>query len=173
MPAKEDKADEWRSRSHPIKEDMRYQRAIWRVERIGWCILSLIVALALLGAFSNGPLSSTSAVSPSGKLHVEYDRFGRNGAMTAIAIRMEAAPGPDIPIRIGREFLNAFTIQSIKPTPRSESSEAGAIHMHFEASPGLPLTIRLSAQSDGLGFVTGEIGLLGEQPVRFTQFIYP
>lgn len=55
-----EKNDTWRDRTHPIKEDMAFQRATWRAQRIGWLILWLIVVLALLGLFSDGLLSTSS-----------------------------------------------------------------------------------------------------------------
>lgn len=46
-------ASEWTSRNRPIREDMAFQRSLWRFQRGGWIVLALLAA-AVLGLFSQG-----------------------------------------------------------------------------------------------------------------------
>jgi hypothetical protein len=173
MPSKRDKNDTWRSRIHPIKEDMAFQRATWRAERIGWTVLWLIVVLALLGLFSNGLLSTASVESPAGDLRVTYERFQRNG--TLAEIKLEAAPqsGQQLAIRIGTQILDASTIETITPRPQAERGIAGGIEFVFAVEPGEPLTVYVNVRPRGVGFLAGGIGIGESRPARLSQFIYP
>ena len=53
--------DEFASRLYPVREDMRFQRRSWMVERAGWLVLTAIALAALTGVFGNGPLSTARA----------------------------------------------------------------------------------------------------------------
>jgi hypothetical protein len=45
------------SRNVPVRENMALQIRGWQIERLGWYGLLLLMALALAGLFSKGPLS--------------------------------------------------------------------------------------------------------------------
>ena len=53
--------DEFLDRNYPIQEDMRFQEKLWKLERVGWITLTLVVAITLLGVFGAGPLSQATA----------------------------------------------------------------------------------------------------------------
>lgn len=107
----------WDSRTHPVQEDMDFQRKTWVVERAGWLGMLAIVALALLGLFSNGPLSSSTAADASGLLQVDYDRFNRNGASTRIRLRVDRADQREVRIRFDARFMESFTFETVSPQP--------------------------------------------------------
>lgn len=173
MPPARHKKDTWRDRTHPIKEDMAFQRATWRAERIGWAILWLVMVLALLGLFSDGPLSTASAVSPAGDLRVTYGRFQRNGAPAEIKLQARPQQGRELVIRLGAELLAAFTIESITPNPQSERGHAGGVQLVFSVAAGEPSTVHLTARPHRVGPVVSEIGIGDGPPARLSQFIYP
>lgn len=52
------------SRRVPVRENMPLQIRGWQIERVGWYGLLLLVALALAGLFSKGPLSDARLASP-------------------------------------------------------------------------------------------------------------
>lgn len=43
--------DELLDRNYPIQEDMRFQEKLWKLERVGWIALTLVVTITLLGVF--------------------------------------------------------------------------------------------------------------------------
>ena len=80
-------------------EDPVFERRQWRMERIAWTLLGVVVLLALTGLLgAGGPLSTTHAVSADGSLRVEYPRFARRQAESDITLHV-AVPG-DGPLRI-------------------------------------------------------------------------
>jgi hypothetical protein len=173
MPSKRDKNDTWRNRTHPIKEDMAFQRATWRAERIGWAFLGLIAVLALLGLFSNGLLSTASVESPAGDLRVTYERFQRNGAPAEIKLEAVPQPGRQLAIRISAQMLDAVTIEAITPRPEAERGIANGVEFVFAVEPGEPLTVYMNVRPNSVGFLAGEIGIGESRPTRLSQFIYP
>jgi hypothetical protein len=96
--------DEYASRTHPIEEDMRLQRHVWRFERIGWVVLLVVIALTLGGLFSKGPLSSVEVSTPDGNLSVKYERFNRNGAGDDMIIRSTGRPNEQRDLVLGKEL---------------------------------------------------------------------
>src|SRR5690606_26776772 len=49
---------------------MRHHRAAWRLERVAWGVMALLLLATLLGAFGGGPLSH--ARSSAGPASLEY-----------------------------------------------------------------------------------------------------
>lgn len=85
--------DEFCDRDYPFQEYMHVQQRHWRLERAGWVVFLVIVLLALLGVFSQGVLSLTTARSADAALAVDYQRFERNSAASEITVRLRGEPG--------------------------------------------------------------------------------
>src|SRR5690242_8532320 len=62
-----------------IDVDRRHSRREWRIERIGWAVMAVLLAAGLLGLLGYGPLSQARAGEP-GTLSVTYDRLQRASA---------------------------------------------------------------------------------------------
>ena len=60
-----------------ITEDMSFQNLTWKIQRIGWVIMFILVLLALLGLFGDGLLADTTAGSSEAGLSIEYPRYER------------------------------------------------------------------------------------------------
>jgi hypothetical protein len=168
-----DPAQVWADRSHPIQEDMKFQRATWRVERLGWVVLCCLVGLALLGLFATGPLSSTTVTDGTGRLQVEYGRFERYGAATGMQLRFEAEPGQEAAVRVNPSFMRSFNIESVSPRPLEERSGPDGVEMVFGAAAAGPVQVYFGLRPDKVGLVRSEIAIPGESPARFTQFVFP
>lgn len=163
----------WDSRSHPVQEDMDFQRKTWAVERVGWLVMAAIVVLALLGLFASGPLSTSTAADGSGLLRVEYDRFNRNGAPTTIKLRIDTADEQEARVRLDPRFTESFTIDTVRPRPVEERSGPDGIDMVFRPTEEGPLTVIMSLTPEGIGPVSSAIGIRGEPPAHLTQFNFP
>ncbi|MBL8699832.1 MAG: hypothetical protein JNK67_15750 [Alphaproteobacteria bacterium] len=60
-----------------IGEDPRFQARMWRIERVAWVAMVLVIASGLAGAFGNGWLATQTAASHSGETLVAYDSLMR------------------------------------------------------------------------------------------------
>ena len=165
--------DMWASRSHPVQEDMEFQRKSWSAERFGWFALSLIIALASLGVFANGPLSSGSTEDGTGRLQVAYERFHRLGSEADMRLRLHATERQPVAVYLNTAFMKTFKIDRVHPTPTSEQGRPDGVEMVFQPAAGGSFTIYYALRSRRVGMIEAEIGVPGEVPARFAQIVFP
>lgn len=157
-----------------IDDDDAFTRREWTVQRVGWAVLVLIVAGALLGLFGNGPLSEAAA--ENGPLRVAYDRFERKRAPTELRIRVAGGTAEEdrIELWLAGDFLDRIELQGFSPEP--EESRAGAdrvVYVFRVDDPTQPAVIDIDYQIDGSGSLPGRLGLVGGPELTFPQFVYP
>lgn len=156
------------SRDAPVEENMALQVRGWKIERLGWYGLLLIMALALAGLFSKGPLSHVQAGGAQDALQVEYQRFARNGAHSPLKVSLQGTTQ----LHIAGELLEGFSIESIQPVPRRSASDgAGGLILDFTGdAERIDVSLRLTA--DGVGAYRSTFHAAGQQ-LELNQFIYP
>ena len=69
-----------------LADDISLQEKTWRVQRVGWAVMALLVAAGLAGVFARGPLSRAEAQGQG--LRLEYERFERYQAPSEIRVRL-------------------------------------------------------------------------------------
>lgn len=164
---------ERRSRAHPIEEDMDLQRTTWWVQRCGWVALGLLVIAALLGLFSQGPLSTASTTGAAGRMEVTYDRFGRNGAATRVEIVVRNGSAEETAITFSKSLMDAFAIDTVHPAPSEERSTPKGTEFVFASAGSGPVRVYFDVRPELSGLIRGEISLPQGPPARLTQFTYP
>lgn len=162
----------WESRSYPITEDMGLQRVTWRVERAGWAVLAMVTLAALLGAFSEGPLSSTTVTGADGRLEVHYDRFAHHDAGMRMEIVLREDAARQAIIRLSPSLTRGFSIETIRPAPAEESGGPGGHTYVFKPTDG-PLRIQIDLRPRERWFLRGEIATADGPPAAVTMFVYP
>lgn len=166
-----DKPDEFRSRSHPIEEDIDFQRKVWRFERIGWALLLLLTVATLLGLFSEGLISDRT--ENAGALHAEYGRFERNGAATRVVLSTRGRAGTGLEFIVGSAFMAAHDIEGIQPPPREAgTSEGGGLRLVIDADASGVATAHLTVRPNSTRLVRSEFRS-GPHRLPITQLIYP
>jgi len=159
-----------------IDEAMEFQRRSWIVQRIGWVFFALVLLLACLGLFGNGPLSDAKAGQENGTLWLEYPRFARfkdEFRITAHVNSGTATEGETM-IQLDREYLERVEVSNIIPEPDAEINAPGQVTYVFKtnnANP--PFTAYFYLTPREVGMQAGTFQLQNEQVVRFSQFIYP
>ena len=165
------------SDSLEIAEDMDFQRASWRVQRVGWVVMILLAFAALAGLFGGGPLSNRVAGELSSGVAIEYERFIRLDAPQAIVF--EIAPTgmeSDSVARVwlDRAWIDSNQINEISPQPVSSELYADRIVYAFKVSRSpVPLRVRFNLENRAMGRVRGRAGLVNGAPLSFEQFAYP
>ena len=157
-----------------IDQDLSLQARMWRIQRVGWAIMLVIVLLALAGLFGRGPASKTSAGDADGPLWVEYERFGRYQSSTVLQIHLQrvTTPGPR-QVWISNTYLSGVEIQHIIPDPIAAKMSDGGLLFEIgtaDADEAGPLTLYLQFQK--MGVLAGDVRS-GGAPVRINQFVYP
>lgn len=169
----DNRRDELQDKCYPVEEDLKLQLQIWRFERIGWYALVVVVLMTLLGLFSHGILSSTTATSSTSDLAVEYERFHRNGAVNKMVIHSKGKPGQAHTLFIGGAMLDAFSIDSMQPQPVSSIGNRKGLKLTLTADAQGESALYLAWRSDGIGLFKSKIAIEGGGEVLITQFIYP
>lgn len=159
-----------------VMQDLDYEHRSWRVERIGWVILSLILVAALLGLLGNGPLSAATAGDDGAPLQVQYGRFVRHRGPTQMEIRLQpgAVQGDEARVWVDREYLNGVDLQTVIPEP--DSVEAGTDRYVYvfklsEPGAGTGIIFDLVPIQDGIQNV--RVGLDGGPDLSFIQVVWP
>ncbi len=159
-----------------ITQDERFQEREWKVQRIGWVLMALVVVLALLGVFGTGPLSAVEQETSDGSLAVDYQRFIRNLGNTTLTIEADAslAENGQMVLWISSDWIEAMELERISPMP-DQVREAGDRHVMVflvEDRAGT-LTVSFTARPQDLWLVSGEAGLVDGPSIDFDQFSYP
>ena len=158
----------------PIREDLRFQRAMWQVERLGWIAMAVLVAAAAAGLLG-GPTTRRETRDGSGRVQVEYQHFQRHLDPTAMRLKVDTQGQSLFELTIGREIAQAFEIRSVVPEPIETQAHDGGLLMKFAASSDnkMPAEIVIVGIPDRPGSVQGGVGLFGETPAPLDIFIYP
>lgn len=166
-------ADEQPPRQHPVHEDMRLQRRVWRFERIGWYVLLGIVVLTLAGLFGNGPLSQRSAGSLDGRITCEYQRFTRSGSTSSMLIRAQGEPNSQVALLLDGPLFADLNIESLQPQPFLSLSHGLAFLLHLGTDKEGVATLHLTFGNGGVGAYAGRVSLASGSVVRLSTFVYP
>jgi hypothetical protein len=153
---------------------LRAQQIEWKVERIAWLIIALLLGMAMLGGFGGGPLAHATRSASS--VQLEFDHLVRHSVPTRLMIQV----GPEAVIR-GRflvsldwKFVRAVDFRDVRPTPVGSVSHDGRLTFEFAApfatEPG-PIVLEIEHQQTGrqVGFLS-----VGDGPaLEFEQLVFP
>ncbi len=158
-----------------LDQDLAFEERQWKIQRVGWVVMALIVVAALLGVFGSGPLSAAT-VGDEASLALQYQRFVRHQGQGELVVRV--APNETVEGRVEfwltTEFLGEIDLQGISPEP-DEVRSAGdrQIFVFLVNDPAGPLEVTISYFPNGLGRVSGGIGLVDGPDFSFNQLSYP
>jgi hypothetical protein len=159
-----------------VGQDLAFQRWEWRVQRIAWVFLLLVLVAAAGGLFGHGPIAHATVGGPDDPIRVRHDRLDRKRAATELKI--EVAPGTarggQVRVWVSRDYLDRIEIRDISPEPAE--SEAGAnriVYTFSVADESQPTIVSFAFEHQKVGRARGEIGLVDGASVAFSQFVYP
>lgn len=138
---------------------------------IGAVLMTLIVAMALLGVWGNGPLSEVH--TRAGGLAVDHDRFAREYGQTSFDIGIGPQQSRDgtATLTISQDLLSRYEITAITPEPTSTTSAAGSHQYEFDTA-GEEFTVTFDLRPTQAGASSGTAST-GEDDVAVRQFVYP
>ena len=158
-----------------IDEDLAHQRLEWRLERIGWTLMALLVLAALLGLLGYGPMSRASA-GDAATLSLDYDRVQRASAPTEY--RFHAAPAlsgnGEVRLRFDASLLEEVELESIRPEPREVRTGPGYTEFAFATDGGeRPADIVFQFRPATFCHVRGQVATQGAAPLLLDQYVLP
>jgi hypothetical protein len=165
-----------------VSEDPGFSAKVWRIERVAWSVMALLLVAALAGAFGNGPLSWREAGEPGGQLRLDYERFIRN--QSPVLLRLRVGPGAAdadgrVRLWISRRYLEGFKVEQLTPEPEwVEAAPDRTIFVVRLAEPAEPSVVIARLEAETVGSVKAVVGLesaVGGEGARveFSQFVYP
>ena len=156
-----------------LPQDERFQRAEWSAQRCGWAASVLLIAVALAGAFGDGPLSSAGV--SNGNLHVQFERFGRRRTFQSMHLYIAPNSGGTVrrTVWFSRNLVDAMEIQSMVPEPEGQLAAEDRVEFTFSLAPAERAHIAIEMRPRRAGSVTGMIGVDKGPGVGISQFIWP
>lgn len=136
------------------------------MQRVGWVVIALVVATALLGFFGGGPVSRASA--QGARVKVEYERFIRLGQVSRL--RLTLTSGPSSRLELSRGYLESFRVEQITPEPREVAASEDWIIYSFLGDT--PMTVIVDLTPESFGSLRGAVRGFGET-LLFRQIAYP
>jgi hypothetical protein len=123
-----------------IDEDPRLQRVTWRLQRIGWAGMLLVVIAALGGVFGAGPMAHGTAATADGALILRFDRVAR---VSRDADWLVTLPAGRSDIAFEAAALEAFRLGRFEPRPIHERQSGDHLTFAFASSGADRLVLRL------------------------------
>ena len=166
-----------REREKVIGEDEKFQRHYWAVQRVGWVVLALMLVASLAGLFGPGLMGRAHAADAASRLRVEYERFERKQAESALRLEIGAGASQNGEARVwlSRGFLDRVQVHHVTPEPESVETAGGRVAYTFRvADPSQPVSVTFHFEPEYVGRLRGSAGLGdGSAEVNFDQFVYP
>lgn len=154
-----------------LGQDLDFQRRSWRVQRVAWVLMLLIVIAALLGLFGgDGVLNQATLGAVDSGLRVQYHHFDR--VLDPTHLRVEL--GGSGHLWITNALLERVTIDEIIPEPEQMIAGEERTTFVFELAAGDPAgMVIISYKPQRIGQLSGQIGVDGGVSYDLQQFIFP
>ncbi len=150
-----------------LKEEIDLQEKGWKVQRIGWVIIALIVIAAALGFFGLGPVSKQK--QQFGNNSIEFERYMRYEA--EVEIKLNVTPNNGLAVlTVPQQYLESFEISKVMPQP--EKQEIVNDNYQFTFLTQSPSIVRVFLIPKKIGSVEGQI-TVNNQAITISQYIYP
>jgi hypothetical protein len=159
------------SRSHPVREDMRLQSAIWVGERVLWVTLGIVLLLALTGLLARGPLSRVTV--EDGALSLTYERFQRITALSRLTATIAAPGAAAASLTLSPSFRDNFQIADIEPRPLRSSAGAAGLELVFAPPAAGALSVVIWAVPRSFGVLDLSAAAEPSGRAAFSVLVYP
>lgn len=157
-----------------IKESKRFLNFEEKFRQIGFIVLVCIIVVAILGGFSEGYISETSATNQTRNVTVDYQRFGRLQTEFKFKIAATPHPGEKSIYRIAGDFNQFYEPENIWPQPDSMYSKGDDLYLVYNnAENHNDTSIWVLVTPTRPGSPVSRVQLNGEPEVAIRQFIYP
>lgn len=159
-----------------ISQDVEMQQRIWKMQRIGWGVMALVMLCIMLGLTGRGPLSHATAGASGAPLRVEYERFGRHEAPMELKIHLAPGVARDGKARIwfSRDYMEALALEQVSPEQEKMEVHPDRHILEFDLPQSQrPATVVLKTRPQKFGSIAGRVGIENGQTLSFAHFIYP
>lgn len=157
-----------------LLDDALHHRVLYRLERVAWAAMLMIVVAALAGGFGHGPLSRAQA--GNGSLTIHYERLQR--ALTPTSYRIDADPAlaqqGTLALRFDQTLVDQMGTLEIVPQPSRVRSGPGYTEFDFDmVGTAGRATLAFDFHPAHPGRFAGRLLVPGQPAVQMDQFVYP
>lgn len=159
-----------------IPSETQFEAKEWRVERLGWIGMALIIILGGLGLLGGeGPFNTLQLGSLGDKIWVESRRVIRNQAPFELKIyaTTEQSFVGTTTLHINKSYAETFVIESFSPTLIQEQVTPSVNSYDFVTPNGGPATLVLRMRPIRFGIQHATISIEGVGSQTFWQVILP
>lgn len=157
-----------------VEYDEAFHQRMWRVRRVGWLGMVLLVLAGVGGLLGGGPMSRAEVLDPHG-LRIEHARFARAEAPQTLQAHIPAPAADGYRLAVSREFLDRVRIDSVVPHPlRAEALVDRVVYVFAGQSPtaaAAVATFHFTPRS--MGLVRASFGVPGLAPLTIWMLVYP
>jgi hypothetical protein len=151
-------------------------RTEYRVERVAWIGMGLVLVAAVLGGLGPGLLGQRRLVTPDGSLSVEYSAMERCARRSRLVIRVSPDVSSTRPVQLAlsRPLVDRTELSQVTPPPDRIQTRPGNVVLIYDPaalSAGGPIIYR--CEHEHYGPITFDVGLIEGQSVRIQQFVWP
>jgi hypothetical protein len=160
----------------------RATRHEWRASRALWAVMALAIAAALAGVSGSGPLARADATAPlgAGRAELNYPRFARFHAPTALVVRVDAPETAATTLRISLspELVSQVDVRETTPQPGATSlGPDGGVYEWQVQDWSAPISVQFSIRPDDHGRVGGRVSIAAGEgtpaAIDFTTWVLP
>lgn len=157
-----------------LEQDLAFQQRSWRVQRVAWIVLALIVMAGLAGVTGGGPLSRAAVATEDGRLRVEYERFVRMQAPSQLKLYFgkETVRGGEMRVWFDRGYIEQIKLDQIVPQPLRTEASADRLTYVFAATDGQAGALAIDLQLQRFGRASARLGV-GDATLEFRQLVFP
>jgi|SRR5690625_4862947 len=157
-----------------VRENIPFQRRIWKVQPIIWCLMLLFVGLGFFGAFGgSGPLNQTTI--RESLIEIEFERFPVKTIPSTVDVKIdsEAVSDGKIDLWLSNDYLTRMVLRHLYPEPEKSESQDGGTLFTFSVTPGERATISLVFDPHGSGRISTDYRIEGIGSVEISHLVYP
>lgn len=154
-----------------IDEQFDVQEASWRLQRIGWVAMGLLLLAGLAGVFGHGPLSQVRLGDPAG-LELVFGRFERRTKESVLRVRLGPPADGRVRLWIDASYLSGQPLVRVQPEPEGMELVDGRLLLDLRVAGDRP-EVRIDTRPEVFGPVRGRLGIVDGPELSFRQFVYP
>jgi hypothetical protein len=160
------------NRSIELEDHYRHHLRAWRLKRMAWAVMFLIILAGFAGFLGPGPYSKAKLQSTGG-LHLEYERIARYNAPTHFRVTVPAGKD-DLELSLNSEFLRQIDIERIDPEPKEMRLEGDRETWTFARGTGEKASeIRISFRPEGFGSAPAHLTVREVGELKVKPFFLP
>lgn len=156
--------------------DWDYHQKAWKVKRLSWLILLLLLLAALFGLLGVGPISKKIKTNSKGDFRVEYYNLLRSRKEVRFDFNLKTQPNDSLcMLALSTDFLDDVAIERISPSPLRTLLSKDYLKYYFRLShPGDETTISFQVRPENFGRKELRVKDHNEkETIHINLFVYP